>query len=700
MVEKNGNDRGINDARDDSVGAPESAHGYRDQAARALEQGDAVLAMHLYLAAYEESAAASDGRSIDVKALRAAWRLACELKERSIAEYVYDKLEPYVTQAESDEMSAALQDLALDHLSEFGISRADLEDMADMISDELASARGFMADIIDLNPSQADDVTSDEDAASDDVPADAASDVDGVHGAAAESSAEGEAADAAADAAAKESGIERAANAIRASLTFGSTGTSKGSDTVEPAKTSKRPTAAKGSDSTLAAGSKTPAGTKGSGAAKASTAAKGAGSAKHSDKDNRKPSFGFDDLVGYDSVIEDLRSLGIGLSSDSESFALIEKLRAAHGLEKLSAVGSIVLRTSSREDASQVMAAAAGELQMPMMRVQMQDGPQGVPVLYITSTSDRQLRFGNSGHMAFPSPSVVLLEDVDLWGGPLMSAAADADSDSIAYASAVRAARQATIFIRTVVENPDVYVLASVGGDADGQGYLYDLLAPTTVVEVYLPDEIDRRRIWNAIAHNHPSVRALDLDELTRLSANLSRTDIVAAAHETIEEAYREGLRQRAYVPITQEAAYAHLANYQPLVSDEYRQLEAAVLKQFHESLATFDDDVAAEADRQKARLTAADGNGSAGAARLAEGAKNPDDEISAEGAKPSDDAKPAGGAKPSDDAKPVDAARGTATGAAGGDEGPAVDTADGDDRGNTTGTTGMTDDRGEQDDR
>ena len=76
----------------------ESYEDYLARAARACEEGDSVLGMHLYLAAYEKAVAdpeIADGMALS--GLREAWNLACDLKERSMAEYVFEKLEPYLT---------------------------------------------------------------------------------------------------------------------------------------------------------------------------------------------------------------------------------------------------------------------------------------------------------------------------------------------------------------------------------------------------------------------------------------------------------------------------------------------------------------------------------------------------------------------------------------------------------------------------
>ena len=447
---------------------------YFDEARRAYEAGNREMAMHLFLAAYEETAdRPASKEALSVRALRHAWDLALELRERSIAEFVFDKIEPFLDADEADEYAKRLQDLALDKLSEFGISRDELSEVADMISEEIG------------NPD---------------------------------------------------------------------------SHTKTPAKVVSMKLPVKGSLD--------------------------AASQKPSKQDHRR--LMFSDLVGFDTAIEDTRALGIGLDGDSDMKSLIDTLRLQHGLDKLSAYGAIVFRTSSREDASYFMSAVVGELSLPAMRVQMQSGPQGIPVLAVSVTSDKPSRASLS-KMAIEAPGVLVLEDIDMWAGQLMQSAAT-DDVNVVPASMTRAAREALTLIRAAVDNPDVYVLASVGGEADDRSFYYDMLEPMSIVDMYLPDEIDRRQIWDRVAVDHPSIRQLNLSALTRLSRNVSRCDIAMAAREAVEDAYKQSLAAHRYVPVTQSLMYEHLSNFQPLDSEEYRILENAVASSFSASLdADFD---------------------------------------------------------------------------------------------------------------
>lgn len=79
-------------------GADGSDVDYLLRAKDACAQGDAVLGMHLYLTAFEKAAgAAGDPSPEAVDALKKAWDLACDLKERSLAEYIFGKLDPFLS---------------------------------------------------------------------------------------------------------------------------------------------------------------------------------------------------------------------------------------------------------------------------------------------------------------------------------------------------------------------------------------------------------------------------------------------------------------------------------------------------------------------------------------------------------------------------------------------------------------------------
>ena len=120
-----------------------SSADYLGRAVQACAAGNAVLGMHLYLAAFEKASASSGVPEEDaIGGLKQAWALACRFKERSLAEYIFEKMEPFLTSDEVSGCAEQLQRMALDKLEEFGLSREDLEDMTDMISQDFLGMGG------------------------------------------------------------------------------------------------------------------------------------------------------------------------------------------------------------------------------------------------------------------------------------------------------------------------------------------------------------------------------------------------------------------------------------------------------------------------------------------------------------------------------------------------------------------------------
>ena len=105
-------------------GCSNSSAAYLQRAASAVEAGDRVLGIHLYLAAYEralqEQMVPSDEA---IEGMVEAWRLAVDTKQRSLAEYIFEKLEPFWQPDEVARHADELQRMAFDKLEEYGFDR-------------------------------------------------------------------------------------------------------------------------------------------------------------------------------------------------------------------------------------------------------------------------------------------------------------------------------------------------------------------------------------------------------------------------------------------------------------------------------------------------------------------------------------------------------------------------------------------------
>ena len=527
-----------NDEYDNSSSAD-----YLRRAAQACASGNAVLGMHLYLAAFEKGSRSSyspDDEAVD--GLRQAWTLACKLKERSLAEYIFEKLEPFLASDEVAACAEQLQRLALDKLEEFGLTREDLEDMTDMISQDFLGIDGahlMKVEHVTLPGSQG---------ASAALPL------------ARKSTPEGE-------------GAMKPAREMRARAEFSAKG--------------------EGSDKTSDALGKPDADDTSSGSTSAlSRALQSAEEAVGDEADahavvSSLERITYADIVGYRDTVALMRDFGLGMQDDPQFKDLVELLNVRHGLDRMPAADAILFRSPAREDANRFMVATLGELGLPAIRMRMEENLQGMPVLCVLAQADNQPRL-NAARNAFEGPGVLMLEDLDLWASPV----ADLGDDlgGLVFASLSRGAREAISLVRSAVENPDVFVLATTSEAGEVDPFFYDLLEPLSVVDIDYPTPEERVEIWMEIAHDHPSLRSVNRVDLVRYSAGMPRYDMYMAAREAIEDAYKASLVARRYIPVATDNLFEKLAAYQPLESQEYRELEDACVKDFRRQLEHLDD--------------------------------------------------------------------------------------------------------------
>lgn len=558
---------------------------YLRRAGAACEAGDSKLGMHLYLAAFEEAAVESDVPSeAALRGLKQAWALACQNKERSLAEYIYEKMEPYLSQGEVMRCMAQLQSLALDRLEEFGVSRQDLEEMTQMISQDLMGMGGAgmsiplsggpkivkvehiiehplpsrtikKPEVIEVAGEMTPEVVQPESAS---MQAEAEVSVP----------AQGEAEANAAD--------------IPAACHVG--------EVVSPEVAQSESAQAESAPANPAAEFSVPDDVSQALAASVEGLSNLFAQVAREDgidlNENPAP-LNYDTLAGYDSTIRVMRDLGIGLQDDEEFAQLVQTLNARHGLDRMPVPDSMLFRAPVREDANRFIAATIGELKRPALRMHMEENLHGAAVLCVTAQADNAPKL-NSMRNAFEGGGVLVLEDLDLWVAPQLEQIEDGSHANMAAALS-RGAREAINLIRSAVENPEVYVLASASSNGTIDGYFLDLLEPLSLIDIDYPTPEERVDIWMDIAREHPSIRGVNRADLVRLSQNMPRYDMYMAAREAIEEAYKLGVIARKYYPVSRDNIFDKLAAYQPLDSTEYHELEEAVIRDFRRDFDQFE---------------------------------------------------------------------------------------------------------------
>jgi len=537
---------------------------YLTSAAEACASGDMVLGMHLYLAAYEK--AASDPGVPDAlaqRSLREAWHLACDLKERAMAEYIFEKLEPYLTSDEVSECAEQLQRLALDRLAEFGLSADDLDDMADMISQDILGNDGSVVHVehIGTIPLRASGAQAEDGTAPRQVDVSAAAfdfsmATQEFDSASTPTIAEGEAP---VQESTQETPVDNAAP-----------------KTISPAEAVAQSNANAPAPNMPKFDISLPAMTPPPGVP-ANGPVPGV----------REP-LSYRTLVGYDEAINVMRDFGVGMQNDPAFLDFVGLLNYRHGLDRMPALDSILFRAPVREDAIRFVEATIGEIGLPALRMSMEENVQGMPVLCVTTQSDNHPRL-NRANNRFVAPAILVIEDLDMWSLPVIPDNAEG-FNGFMMANISRGIRDAIDMIRASVEDPDVYVLAtsSVNGEVDP--YFYDILEPLSVIDIGYPSDRERSDIWNELVRDHPSMRTLNRVDLMRYSQGMARYDIYMAAREAVEEAYKAGLISRTYKPVSAQNIFEKLAAFQPLESAEYLALEDKVVNDFKSDLEHLED--------------------------------------------------------------------------------------------------------------
>lgn len=509
-------------------GRTNSSADYLQRATSAVESGDSILGIHLYLAAYERALCENLVPSDEALAgMSKAWDLAVRTKQRSLAEYIFEKLEPFWDTEEVARHADQLQQLAFDKLEEYGFDRGTIEDMADMVNQDILEGAADVLCQFRENHADHQEQTHEGSGSFDAVK-------------------------------------QMLSRALSASEDEPTASSSSPLQTPSIAGMALIPAAPASQETAPAAES-------------ASSAA------------SQQQRFDYRSLVGFDGAIARMGELGVGRSRDPEFARFVEMLNRHHGLPGIPGLGTLVFRCPAREDANYFMVATVGELGMPAVRMRLDRNAQGQVVLCVMASADFKTRLSGLARSGFEGPTAVILEDLDLWDLPDFDAFSE-DLPGILQMQLSRGAREALALIQTALESPEVTVLVSASEPDQIDPYFQDLLGSYRVIDIELPDTEERREVWRSAQTQHPSLRGLDVAQLVDFSRTLSRFEIFALANEAVEDAYRESLEKQSFQAVRTGDILARLANFQPLESDEYQRMEDIVVEQFRASMSDFDD--------------------------------------------------------------------------------------------------------------
>ena len=566
-----------------------SSQAYLQRAASAVEEGDIVLGIHLYLAAYERALRENRIPSEAVlEGMTKAWDLAIRAKQRSLAEYIFEKLEAFWTPEEMARHAQELQELAFDKLEEYGLDRSLVEDMADMVSQDLMDATDdvlyrYDGDVVDNTalPLKRSAKNGQLSSKAENDKLNAASVKGSVSSGAEQKAANQGSQSNPSDDPASVSKEKDIAALNSAALTSSSSeernggvhnednaGVDKGALEIESAVIP--------SDSPLAA-------------AFAQLTNLATGAASKETQEAPQQQFNYRNLVGFDKAIASMAKLGVGRAKDPEFAQFLEMLNFRHGMPGMPGLGTLIFRSPAREDANCFMVATVGELGLPAVRMRLDRNAMGQVVLCVMASPNFKARLSGVSRSGFDSPTVVVLEDLDLWDLPFFDGSFD-DVQSLLTIQLSRGAREALALVQAALTSPEATVLISASEPSEIDPFFWDLIGDHRFVDIDLPDEDERRKIWLSEQSQHPSMRGLNRGQLVDFSRGLSRFEIYAISNESVEEAYRESVAQNTFCAVETDKVLMRLSNFQPLESEEYKRMEDLAVDHFRKELANIDD--------------------------------------------------------------------------------------------------------------
>ena len=551
-----------------------SSQAYLQRAASAVEDGDIILGIHLYMAAYER--ALRENRIPNeavLEGMSKAWDLALRAKQRSLAEYIFEKLEPFWSPEEMAAHAEELQKLAFDKLEEFGLDRSLVEDVADMVSQDLMDSSEDVLYRFDGDVAQNSGLP---------LKGVKQSDQNASKGSIEHSEVQGASEDVQHHFEPHNEGSAHDANPASSDLKEALVSHGQGSKNTESDNSSSRETPSAEIHSTVVPPDSPLA------AAFAQLSSLAFGGQSEETQEVAQQKFDYRNLVGFDKAIKYMAKLGVGRGNDPEFAQFLEMLNFRHGLPGMPGLGTLVFRSPAREDANCFMVATVGELGLPAIRMRLDRNAMGQVVLCVMASPNFKARLSGVSRGGFESPTVVVLEDLDLWDLPFLDGSDDIQS--LLSIQLSRGAREALALVQAALTSPEATVLISASDPSEIDPFFWDLIGQHRVVDIDFPDEAERREIWRSEQSQHPSMRGLNVGQLVDFSRTLSRFEIYAISNEAVEEAYRKSVERNTFCAVETGDILMRLSNFMPLESEEYQQVEDLAVESFRRELSNLDD--------------------------------------------------------------------------------------------------------------
>ena len=298
--------------------------------------------------------------------------------------------------------------------------------------------------------------------------------------------------------------------------------------------------------------------------------------------------FAFVELPGYENCIKRLRNLGIGATEKDKSSGIVNALNKFHGLKSRPAMKPIVFVGESTDEINPILEATAQQMSCPTIKMSIQETPTGLPAILAQANKTAIQISKNKPPLLWLSENngLLVLENLEDWKPFFEGQSLEFGdgSTSFIHIQLTPAGKEFLSLIEVCADNPNVQIIASTTCADEVPVRMLDILGDVSEVKVEKPTNSERMQIWNNLANTHPSLRGLNFDELTTLTAHLTRADIEKVAQEAIADSYNAGLQFGKCDRIKRENLFEKILLKQDKDSEEFKKIEDVLVDSFAHS--------------------------------------------------------------------------------------------------------------------
>ena len=298
--------------------------------------------------------------------------------------------------------------------------------------------------------------------------------------------------------------------------------------------------------------------------------------------------FAFMELPGYESCIKELKNLGIANSGTDKSSGIITALNKFHGLKARPAQKPIVFVGESTDEVNPILEATAKQMSCPTIKMSIQESPAGLPIILAhANKTAMQISHGKPALVWLSENSgLLVLENLEDWQPFFEGQSLEFGDGAQSFISIqlTPAGREFINLVEACALNPNVQILCSTTCAEDVPSRILEILGDVSEVKVEKPNSAERKQIWNKLANTHPSLRGLNFEELSSLTAHLTRAEIEKAVQEAIAESYNTSLKFGKCDGIKRENLFEKILLKQDKNSEEFKRIENFLVDNFAHS--------------------------------------------------------------------------------------------------------------------